>query len=119
MSHEHLPQKTIPRVGHKTRDAGNGPDAPSVSMKPLLHFAIEFPGQKPPINGNGAFETQTVLKDVGYGRKAKVVKISPRVRQPLTPLFENHKGGHTVGGGGTSPEALRRAKQKAKKSLRK
>ena len=118
--HERSPQKTIPHAGNGTREVRNEPDTPSVLMKPFLGFAIEFPGQKSPSNGNGTFEVRTSLKDTGHGREVIIVQLTPKAKQPLTPLFKNEIDGHkVVGGGGTSKDSIRRAKKKLRKSPRK
>lgn len=110
MYQERSPQKTIPMAGHRTRMAKNRPDTLSVSMLTLPKLTTESSGKLPPTNGN--VEVQKVARDGGHGREITVFKLSPLVKKPLTPVFENKKGGHTTGGGGTSPEALRRAKRK-------
>ncbi len=114
MNHEGAPRKTFPKPGHKTREARNAPEAPSVSLRTIKGLTIEVPGRIPTVNGHVRIEK--VIKDGGYGREIIVFEMSPRTKEPLKPVFKNRKGGRTVGGGGTSKEALRRAKQKAKRN---
>lgn len=107
MSQERSPQKTIPMAGHGTREARNRPDAPPISMRTVSSLAIKMPGKNFPTNGN--FEVKRVRTN-----GETVSKLVPLVRKPLTRLFSNKDGGNS--GGGTSKEALGRAKQKARKS---
>ena len=115
-------QKTIPDDGrHGKIDVRHLPDIPNVPTVVLGKLSTQLlPGQKPPASINGNFEIRTVNRDGGHGREVTVVRLSPKTKESLTPLFtRNNLGGGTVGGGGTSKEALRRAKKKAKNSPRK
>ncbi len=114
------PQKTIPRSIIDTRLVRNEPNMPTTPFQALPDLSIEIPVKLP--KTNGAFRVTTVHREItgrkhrGKPKEITVLQITPIVKGALTPLFEfKNRDGETIrGGGGTSKEALRRAKQKAR-----
>lgn len=107
---EGAPRKTFPIEVKRATKANNKPECPSVSMQTLPKLAIKLGGRIPLAGGN------VEIKKV-HTNGETVFKLTPLVREPLTHIFSNNHG--ATSGGGTSKDALRRAKKKAKKSPRK
>lgn len=71
----------------------------------------------------GRFKDTEIYRVYRSGRD-DILQINQLVTKPLTEFFSTSNGGHRVGGGGTSKEAISRAKakekrQKSKKNSRK
>lgn len=49
-----------------------------------------------------------------FGKKHPALKVVPLAERPLNPAFKTHFGGGRAYGGGTSKEALRRARKKSR-----
>jgi hypothetical protein len=114
-----LPQKTIPSGGHNGRITEHKPTVPTVNVVHLNKLAINVPKNISTINSS-CIKAEVIYRNGDNGGKVeKVVKLIPVTKEPLTPVFKRSVGGHTVGGGGTSPEALRRAKRKARGGINK
>lgn len=95
-------RKVIPFDGrNEGRLVSNPPDVPSV-----VREEFKFPYQEKP---SSRFLWDPDYEDNGYGSERAI-----QVTVPLTPFFRIAIGGGRTGGGGTSREALRRAKRKMK-----
>lgn len=86
------------------------PDRPTVAVAVEPNLAVKLPTNHR-LNGDNLEEATIINLDAGHGREVRATRVLPLVKQPLTPAFETRVGGHRTLGGGTSREALRRAKQ--------
>lgn len=106
--------KTIPSEG-RSRRADNGPDVPPVGRVPLRGLEQRIYGARTVVNGTHNVEAASDWYVVG-GRRITVdgVAVTPTAPVPLLPHQEVGVGGIRTIGGGTSKDALRRAKRNAK-----
>lgn len=112
---QHFRKKTVPRSRTNSANKHNNPDIPKVETYRL---------SEPIFVPNGV--RHAVLEKPVYQKKAKRGTSStpghdcyPVIKRPLVNFFETAHGGGRTGGGGTSDEALSRAKIKYKKKVRK
>lgn len=95
-------RKVIPFDGrNEGRLVSNPPDVP-----PIAKREFRFPCQE---KFSSRFLWDPDYEDNGHGSERAI-----QVTVPLTPFFRIAIGGGRTGGGGTSREALRRAKRKMK-----
>lgn len=95
-------RKVIPLDGrNEGRLVSNPPDVPPVAKR-----EFRFPSQEKP--------SSRFLWDPDYGNNGHGPGQVIQVTLPLTRFFQTSIGGGRTGGGGTSREALRRAKRKMK-----
>lgn len=87
------------------------PQTPQIQKKPFASIATFCVGNLSHIPNDG----NEIIKQVKNANLGHGVKRIPLITQPITPAFEVKNRGHL--GGGTSPEALRRAKRKAKRKI--
>ncbi len=103
-------RKVIPCDGRNEGNlVSNPPDVPPVAKK-----EFKFPHQEKP-SGRWPWDGEYGYNGDGYVAGGRAVQITV----PLTSFFETSIGGGRVGGGGTSREALQRAKRKLKARSRK
>ena len=110
-------RKTVPRGNINRRAADNKPDVPATevkSVRDLANFVPDRNGQS--VIPVGLVETTRTRSKDQLGRVVWGTVVTPLVRKPITPTFETSHGGRRVGGGGTSREAIRRAKKKSRKT---
>lgn len=116
-------RKTIPRSHRNHGEKKRKPDAPQVSVKVSDKITCFVPGKVCEEAYAGRFASRRATLEFANQFSQSVgesvtrisgILLKPRVFEPLTPSFVTGYGGGRVGGGGTSEEALRRAKQKAK-----
>lgn len=114
MGERFLPRKIFPQDRDNHGPVHHHSDTQKVTTKPLERLVTFVPNQ------NGRHSIPNGLVRVSpftlNDRKVPVngVDVIPLARQPLTPAYKTSIGGVRVGGGGTSREALRRAKRKIK-----
>lgn len=110
MRKECFRQKTVPRTRDNSGVIRHSSDAPTPvrTELPELAFASNFHPSDRHTTIGPVFQIE---KDGGVQKR--IARI-PNVCEPLTPVFHTGFGGGRVGGGGTSKEALQRAKRKAK-----
>lgn len=107
--------KTVPSEGKPTRAVSNGPDVPSVERVPLHGLEQRIYGARTTVNGTTNVEPASDWYVVGGQRKTvEGVAIIPTTPIPLLPHQEVSIGGTRTIGGGTSKDALRRAKRNAR-----
>lgn len=112
---EALHQKTIPQASRGSRIIHRPPAAPIPKNYVLSEAATHVP-----INGHRIERMKDLIVSStthrgGHGEPKRFVMLTPFVETPLTPVFETPVGGGRVGGGGTSREAIQRAKKHALK----
>jgi hypothetical protein len=90
-------------------------ERPSVSKESLNEISVKIisNGHSISSSGSGVFKSEpTTIKQ--FGTEKPAIRIIPVVKKPLMPVFETSVRGGRIYGGGTSKEALRRAKRKKK-----
>ena len=105
--------RIIPRSEVNRGPATYNPDAPQIERVPLRKLRVVFPSSLP-VNPPKGSVIEAILKDFGRG-VSEGQRITPCTTQPLfesryTPI----RGGRVIGGG-TSREALRKARRKSRK----
>ncbi len=110
-------RKTFPRNRNNRGEVHYRPDVPVVQAERVGRGKLDiFVPKRARATSTGLYEmkswAKTALKDGSTTGKV----LTPVTKMPLTPVFETSHGGKRVGGGGTSREALRRAKRKAKRA---
>lgn len=108
-----LPQKTVPPDFTRGRLVHRPPTVPSPETQPLNSATTHVPLNGHELHTQGVIE-QLVTREGGHGESNRLMSMIPVVEKPLKPVYYTAVGGGRVGGGGTSTEALRRAKKKAK-----
>lgn len=107
---ERLIAKTIPRSRENRGPVSRDSNAPAVATSELKEAAI--------LTGKASTGAQIVreiiLQESRYTPAARVFEITPVTIKPLRGVFWVPNGGGRIYGGGTSPEAIRRARRKAK-----
>ncbi len=104
------PRRTMPDAGRPTHMVTHDPDRPTVPVAAEPKLAVKLTTTNRPLPEGSLEAAVTVRLDAGYEREVRATEIYPLVKKPLTPVFETRVGGHRTLGGGTSREALRRAK---------
>ncbi|MBI2019843.1 hypothetical protein HYS94_00270 [Candidatus Daviesbacteria bacterium] len=109
------------KIGQPTRENSGvvhrGPDTPQVPTGGLNKLAVLIPGSRnlSVPEDNFMMEAEEIQE---LFRTQKGHRVIPVTRRPLTQFFYTSTGGGRVGGGGMSTEALRRAKRKARQTVR-
>ncbi len=106
--------KTIPSSRENHGVVNNSPDV-ELQERGWNCLKIELPKNGHVILAPNSFR----IREGAIGKK-KIpgMILTPITIVPLTGVYHTSRGGHRVGGGGTSVEALRRAKRKAKQRAR-
>lgn len=100
--------------GHHHKFEGYSVVTPNVRRETFDELAVKIPATTPA--PEGFKETQWFMDSSGHpGQSIDLQAYSPEVRQPLTPVF-TYRRGKSVGGGGTSNEALHRARRKLRQN---
>lgn len=98
-------------INHGVRH--NGPDTPPIRRRELSGLAVILPNRR----STGSLDGHSVVKgaiiDTRYTFH-KGCQVTPTTEEPLTHFFKTSHGGGRTYGGGTSREALRRARRKAR-----
>lgn len=108
MNRERSPQKTMPIPGRETKLVSNVPDTLLVPKETEPKLSTYWRGNISPTSNN--FRSRKVHKN-----GQTVSELVPLIKKPVIPVFTISTGGGRVYGGGTSEEALRRARQKARR----
>lgn len=108
--------RRIPTFNTKPgRPANNPPAVPQIEVSELKPLTVHVSANFRTNPDNHSTVSRTTIEDPLRGQ-IRALKITPLTPQPLTRFREIPiAGGRTIGGG-TSREALKRAKQKSKKT---
>ncbi len=113
---ERIFRKTFPADTRNNGPVSHQPDRPSFQQ-----IEWEELGSKVISNGksrrlsDGRFNVSGIIIDSNrYSPAVRGQMVTPVTRDPLTPVFHVGHGGGRFYGGGTSGEALHRAKRKAR-----
>ena len=111
--------KTFPVNNHNQGVVHRSPEAPVVETKELYVSILVVSNKKPCIFADAFSTIKQVRITVPKNRKEpertiKVFEVTSLVKKPLTPVFETSVRGGRIYGGGTSTEALGRAKRKSR-----
>ncbi len=104
-------RKTIPRSRENIGPTNNQPDTLEVATVVLKELSIGTTGAAGPKNGDVVIGKIRTSK---WSDPCVVDSLVPVVKLPLTPPFGISRGGGRVYGGGTSDEALSRARKKSR-----
>lgn len=104
--------RTIPRTRNNHGGVENKPDVPGVEMGTLRRLREFVPHGCNEVPA-GLMEIEPAVDVAGVSINGVIA--TPLHRLPLTPFFITHHGGERTYGGGTSKEALRRAKEQSRK----
>lgn len=113
-SREQLPisRRGIPPHDFDNNGITHNPSArPLVSRKPLGEMGVKIIPNGRPTSSSNSFESKSTTVE-SFGIKKSAIKLIPLADKPLTQVFQTSVGGGRVYGGGTSKEALQRAKRK-------
>lgn len=99
--------------------ANNQPDIPQVTSRPIKDLSIQTSARIHHPHGFVIQETSLAIKKDGENaparRSVRITRLTPVTKDPLTKARIVEVGGRSRSiGGGTSKEALRKAKKKAK-----
>lgn len=111
---EHLRPKTDPYTRSNKGRTRHPSDAPTPDRTELFKLAVTSNFCPSDVGSDGSSIVRPVFQVDKFGDVRERIARIPIVCKPLTPVFHTTVGGGRVGGGGTSREALQRAKKKAK-----
>lgn len=106
--------KSLPHELKNNPGPTNNPsDCPQVKIESLTELRTFSPNGKK-VDQSGLSITESTSVNNGFGITHGIVE-TPLTKKPLTPVFRVRHGGGRSYGGGTSDEALRRAKKQNRK----
>lgn len=106
--------RIITRTFNNHGEAGNKPDVPTVKVEQIENLTTFLPNGKIDLGKSGLNNVEPSIDTNGHNPTRGAMLI-PLYRKPLTPVFKAPFGGGRPGGGGTSKEALQRAKRKLRR----
>lgn len=115
-----IERRTFPESRSNHGGVRNNPDVPVVEVERVAKLDIFVPNiDGHSVTPTGLAETNPASFEIGFVTTkvtTRGIRVVPLVRKPLIPVYQTSHGGGRIGGGGTSKEALRRAKRKIKQS---
>lgn len=91
----------------------NNPDTSPVRFNRLRKIAVTVPAVRFQGSHHASVDIRPTSLPSGHlGGRIEAVRVVPLAREPIQEVFRTSVRGGRVGGGGTSKEALQRAKRK-------